>query len=277
MTHARVKAPGTRVPGTFRFPILNYHGIQPHDGQYEWTDGEEVYVLSIAPFKKQLEHLATTGRETLSLNQLDEWLQGKGTQKKPIVLTFDDGHVSHFEHAAPALKEAHFTGIFFIPAALIGRKGQMSWAQLRELVQDGFEIGSHGLRHIPLTNLSSGELKEEINLSKEILQDRLGIEVKSFSLPRGFYHSRIAEEAAEAGYRFLFTSRFELVRKGDDLLDLARLAVKRGFSPENFSRWVEGDLGAMKYSERLKEWTRRLVPPSIYTGLAELIMRGRAV
>ena len=271
MTHECVKA-----PGTFRFPILNYHGIQSREGEYAWQDAEKIYVLSTETFKRQLEHLTASGRSALSLESLENQLKGKGDSPS-VLLTFDDGHVSHFEHVAPALKEVCFTGVFFIPTALIGRKGQMSWAQLRELVQDGFEIGSHGLRHIPLTNLSSGELKEEINQSKEILQDRLGIEVKSFSLPRGFYHSRIAEEAAKAGYRFLFTSRFELVRKGDDRLGLARLAVKRGFSLENFSRWVEGDLGAMKYSERFKEWTRQLVPPSIYTGFAELIVRVRAV
>ena len=256
-------------------PILNYHGIEEHDGEYEWLEAEKTYVLSKDTFKKQIEHLAASGRSALSLNQLEEWLKGRENSKS-VVLTFDDGLVSHFEHTAPVLKENNFTGIFFIPAALVGQRGQMGWAQLRELVGEGFEIGSHGLKHVPLTNLPGNELEEEVKQSKKILEDGLGVEVKSFSVPRGFFHPRIAKTAAEAGYRFLFTSRFELVRRGCDPLCLGRIAVKRGLSFETFSGMVEGDLGAMKYSERLKEWTRRLVSPAIYTCLAEVKSRVKA-
>lgn len=259
----------THVPCTTYLPILNYHGIEKYEGEYDWLEAEKTYVLSLKTFNKQIGHLAASGRSALSLNQLEEWLKGRENSKS-VVLTFDDGLVSHFEHTAPVLKENSFTGIFFIPAALVGQKGQMSWAQLRELVQDGFEIGSHGLRHIPLIRLSENHLTEEISQSKKILEDRLGVEVKSFSVPRGFFHPRIVKPAEEAGYRFLFTSQFELVQRDGNPLCLGRLAVKREFSFETFSRMVEGDLGAMKYSERLKEWTRRLVPPSIYTRLAEV-------
>ena len=256
-------------------PVLNYHGIESREGEYAWLEAEKIYVLSIEAFKKQLEYLAASGRSTLSLDQLKAWLKRKGDSKS-VLLTFDDGHVSHFEHVAPVLKANHFSGIFFISAALVGRRNQMDWGELRELVREGFEIGSHGLTHIPLTRLLEDELTKEIYQSKKILEDRLGIEVKSFSVPRGFYHSRITTQARAAGYRFLFTSQFELVEEGDDPLGLARLAVKRGIPFETFSRMVEGDLGSMKYSERLKEWTRRWVPPAIYTRLAETKSRMKA-
>ena len=254
--------------------VFNYHGIEEREDEYPWTDAEKTYVLSREVFERQIKYLFSRNTSALSLDQLDEWLKGKD-YPNPALLTFDDGHLSHFKYAAPCLRENHGTGIFFVSAGLVGRKHQMGWTELKELLRQGFEIGSHGLRHIPLVHLSEDELEKEISQSKKILEDRLGAEVKSFSIPRGFDHPRIKERAAKAGYRFLFNSRFDLVRRGKSPLGLARLAVRREFSFETFVRLAAGDLGKMKYSERIKEWTRRWVPSPVYAGLAEIKSRAK--
>lgn len=254
--------------------VLNYHGIEEYEGEYPWTHAEKTYVLSTEVFEKQIKYLLSRNASALSLGQLDEWLKGKD-YPNPVVLTFDDGHASHLKYAAPCLKENQWPGIFFVSAGLVGRKGQMDWADLRGLLGEGFEIGSHGLRHIPLINLSEDELEKEVGQSKKILEDRLGAEVKSFSIPRGFDHPRIKEAAVKAGYRFLFNSRFDLVRRGESPLGLARLGVRRGFSFETFVQLAGGNLGKMKYAERIKEWTRRWVPSPVYAGLAEIKSRAK--
>ncbi len=259
-------------------PILNYHGIESWEGEYHWTSAERTYVLGRRALEEQMDRLILEGFTTLSLDQLSNWMEGRDT-KKAILLTFDDAHASHFEHVLPCLKKRSLKGIFFAPSGLVGKTGQMGWAELRELVKDGFEVGSHGHRHIPLTNLLERELEAELELSKKMLEDRLGMEVTSFSVPRGFYHPRVKKAALRAGYRFVFTSQFDLNRKGSDPFSLRRLAITSAISIERFSQLLQGGLGAQRYSERFKEFARRFVSPTVYehwAGVKSRLMVGGA-
>ncbi len=252
-----------------KLPILSYHGIEANEDQYSWLEPEKVYVFSLQAFEKQLAKLSEDGFKTLSLSELEEWLEGKDLCEKPVMLTFDDGHISHFEHVAPLLKKKNFKAVFFVPVTLIEQAQHVSWSQLKEMVQEGFEIGSHGFRHIPLSNLTHHELWKELQKSKTALEDKLGIPIKSFSVPRGFYQLRIREFAMELGYRFVFTSRFDVNFKGQDPWRLNRIALKNNASFGNFCQFIQGDLGYKRIFERAKETARRFIKPSFYDTLAD--------
>ena len=252
-----------------KLPILNYHGIETSEDQYSWLESEKVYVLLREVFERQLTRLSGEGFKTLSLGELEEWLEGKNLCEKPVMLTFDDGHISHLKHVVPVLKEKNFKAIFFIPVSLIGQAQHMNWSQLKELIQEGFEVGSHGFRHIPLSNLTHHELWKELQKSKATLEDRLGVPVKSFSVPRGFYQLRIREFAMELGYRFVFTSRFDLNLRGQDPWRLNRIAAKKTLSFNDFSKFIYGQLGHKRVVERFKEGARRFLKPSIYDTFAD--------
>lgn len=251
-------------------PILNYHGLEANAGEFPWKPEERPYVLSNAVFQRQMEKLKEMGFAGLSLNQLTEWLRGSRSGRKPVLITFDDGHLSHFKHAAPLLKNSKMKAIFFISAGLIGQKNQMEWKHLKELVRDGFEIGSHGFSHIPLTRLPQEELEFELHASKQKLEFGLGIEISSFSIPRGFFEPRIQKTAEDCGYKFIFTSQFDLNKRGDNPLCLKRLVVKRQTGLGLFTEWVEGNLGSRRHKERFKDMARRFMTPSFYDGLANL-------
>ena len=251
--------------------VLNYHGIESRQDEYLWLEEEKPYVLSSKFFEEQMDRLATTGFSTLTLKELGDWLNGKDFDLAPAVLTFDDGHLSHYEHVLTRLKQKKLKGVFFIPVSFVGQREQMTWSHLKDLLAEGFEIGSHGLRHIPLTDLEGDQVREELKRSKEILEDRLGVTVISFSVPRGFYQPRIAKIAAEVGYHFVFTSQFDLNQRKQNPLYLKRLAVKSELSIEKFSQMVKGELGAKRYSEQVKDMARRFVAPSVYDSMVGLI------
>lgn len=251
-----------------QLPILGYHGIEARENRYTWLKEEKIYVLSLDVFDRQLAKTSQDGFVSLSLDEMENWLEGKSVLQKPVVFTFDDGHASHFEYVAPILKRKNLKAVFFVPVSLIDQKEHMSWLQLKELIREGFEIGSHGFRHIPLSNLSHHELWKELQKSKATLEDKLGVPIKSFSVPRGFYQLRIREFAMELGYRFVFTSRFDLNSKGQDPWRLNRLALKRDTSFGDFGRYLQGDLGYRRMIERAKETARRFMKPSFYDALA---------
>ena len=251
-------------------PILNYHGVQSQEGEYDWQDCERSYVLSLTTFNQHLDYLSHDGFVPIDSENVGLWFKHTAMIQKPIVLTFDDGHISHYRNVFPLLKNKGFEAIFFVSAGLVGRPDQMNWAHLKELVVQGFEIGSHGLRHIPLTNLTDSKLREELATSKKILEEHLGVEMKSFSVPRGFYEPRISKTAAQVGYRFVFTSQFDLNHRGEDVLCLKRLVVKKETSIDEFSRIVQGELGLKRYSEKAKDIARRFVSPSFYDVLVAI-------
>lgn len=249
--------------------ILNYHGIETFSGEFPWLPAEKPYVLNISEFEVQLDFLVANTFQSLNLSELNQWFENQEKAINQIVLTFDDGHASHYEHVGPALKKRNMKGIFLVSAGLIGQNHLMNWSQLKSLIAEGFEIGSHGLHHEPLSNITHHELWKELHKSKSVLEDKLGIKITSFSVPRGYYQDRIREVALEVGYQFVFTSRFDVNSAGADRFRLNRIAIKQNMKTEHFLRLIHGNLGFKRTLEQLKETARHYVKPSVYDALAK--------
>ena len=58
--------------------------------------------ISPETFRKQIQALSDAGCNTISLEQLRDYVyNGTPLPEKPIVLTFDDGYLSNYEDAFP--------------------------------------------------------------------------------------------------------------------------------------------------------------------------------
>jgi peptidoglycan/xylan/chitin deacetylase (PgdA/CDA1 family) len=67
---------------------------------------------------------------------------------KTVVLTFDDAVKSHRTFVAPLLKEAGFRATFFVCHRWMDdAKNFMTWQEIADLHQMGFEIGNHSWTH----------------------------------------------------------------------------------------------------------------------------------
>jgi peptidoglycan/xylan/chitin deacetylase (PgdA/CDA1 family) len=122
-------------------------------------------------------------------------------------LTFDDGHISNFEMALPALQSRALVARFFITAGWTGNKpGYMGWTELRSLHASGQSIGAHGWSHTLLTHCAKKELDKELSGARLLLEDKLGTSVTTMSLPGGRYNQRVLAACREAGYSRIYTS-----------------------------------------------------------------------
>jgi peptidoglycan/xylan/chitin deacetylase (PgdA/CDA1 family) len=90
--------------------------------------------------------------------------------------------------------------------------GLMSWAQIRELREQGHEIGSHSLSHPLLPDLDSAALREEVVTSRLRILAAAGGEVASFCYPNGSYDTRAVEGRAGGGYACAVTTSWGLNR-----------------------------------------------------------------
>lgn len=97
-------------------------------------------------------------------------------------------------------------GTFYVPISR--REGAvLSRSALRSLADGGFEVGAHGLTHIPLRGLTRTQLDLEVRQSKFILQDILGKPVESFCYPLGRFDRTMTGVLEKAGYKAARTTR----------------------------------------------------------------------
>ena len=82
----------------------------------------------------------------------------------------------------------------------------MRWDEARALVHEGHEVGSHSLHHPLLPQCSDSELRQELEGSKALLEEKLQSPVETFCYPNGDADARVAAATAAAGYRCAVTT-----------------------------------------------------------------------
>jgi peptidoglycan/xylan/chitin deacetylase (PgdA/CDA1 family) len=181
-------------PGEVVAPILLYHHVKD-----ETTLSR--YQVSIPDFRAQMELLDEMGYTAIPISTfLDVLLDGGKLPEKPIVITFDDGHLSVYENAFPIMEEFGFPGVFYIVANRInGSPDFVTIPQLTELVEAGWEIGSHSYTHADLTK-NHAIAGHEIGQSKARLEEALSTQVETFAYPYGTIDSVIAQKVSDYGY-----------------------------------------------------------------------------
>jgi len=132
-----------------------------------------------------------------------------------IIITFDDGEDSFYKYAFPLLKKYEVRAVVFLIVDYIGKSNtwdislagrrvtHLTWDQIKEMKDGGIEFGSHTMTHRNLTHLPYEKVREELVVSKEILDKRIG-ECRYISYPFNRVNAQVTQIAREAGYSFGF-------------------------------------------------------------------------
>ena len=79
----------------------------------------------------------------------------------------------------------------------------MSWNDIRQLLGEGFEIGSHTHTHAMLALVESeDEIRNELGLSSQRIIEETGKKPLTISYPIGSYDERVIKIAKECGYKW---------------------------------------------------------------------------
>ncbi|WP_287241401.1 MULTISPECIES: polysaccharide deacetylase family protein [unclassified Okeania] len=141
-----------------KVPVMMYHDILPKK--------KVSFDVTVKQFEKHLELIQESGATPISLDQLIQHLRtGEALPEKPIVLTFDDGYIGHYEIVYPLLKKYNYPAVFSvytdkIEGKIVGRS-TLTWSQLQEMAKNSLvTIASHSVTHPKdLTKLSDRELQ----------------------------------------------------------------------------------------------------------------------
>lgn len=232
----------TDTPSTYeeqsRGPIvLMYHGT---------TVGKPTsqYSIEARIFKQHVAYLSDNGWQTRLIRDLGcpELLT-----PRTVILTFDDGYANNFEGAMLPLVDHNMQATWFITTDCIGKYATwegpsrpetriLDRQQLREMADQGMEIGSHTCSHPDLGQLSYREQLHQVSASKELLESLIDSSVPSFAYPYGIYNSESMKAVKNAGYQFACSVRSGWSLKGLDLFAIRRVTVFSGDSTSILAR-----------------------------------------
>lgn len=228
----------TNSVSTLATPVLMYHDVQPDGGPIGAVRPEQrTYTLDRSVFAA---HLAAMDHlRSLTVGALAAAAGAVGAPA--VVLTFDDGHMSNYAEAFPAMVARGMVGTFYVVAGRVGEGETISWAQMREMAAAGMEIGSHTLTHREPSTLTDEELRHELRESRRILEDGLGQSVVSLSSPTGFFNPRMSRMAHAEGYTSLCFGHYGYVIPSTDPFRLHRIAIKRTTPMSELEAILQGD------------------------------------
>jgi peptidoglycan/xylan/chitin deacetylase (PgdA/CDA1 family) len=179
-------------------PVLMYHGIGVSIPAGV-GDRESRYWISPESFGRQLAQIRDGGHSVVGLHAF--WASREDPAHPPVVLTFDDGRATDYELSFPLLLEAGARAEFFVNTATIGQPGYLAWSEVVEMHRAGMSFQSHAHDHFVLPGLPPPILKNELETSKRLLEDRVGVEVGFLAAPYGLLDRRVLDTAREVGYR----------------------------------------------------------------------------
>ena len=182
--------------------VLAYHRVEPLR-DLAWNR------VSPRRFAAQMELLAARGLRVVPLGEL---LGGSG--EGDVAVTFDDALSCVVRYAVPVLERLGFRGTLFVPTAWVGKPNlwdtrlvgrrllHASWNEIERAAGAGWEIGSHGHTHRDLARLPEEDARRELEVSRDLLEARIGVAPASLAYPFGEANARVARLAREAGFRW---------------------------------------------------------------------------
>jgi peptidoglycan/xylan/chitin deacetylase (PgdA/CDA1 family) len=214
---------------------LTYHDI------VEKKNGD-AFAITKNDFIQHMHYLKTQGYQPISLQFLDDVRNGRAVlPEKAVLLTFDDGLKSYYEHAIPILKNYGYPSVLSIVTGWLDGeripekyKGKlMTWNQVRTVARSPLvEVISHthNLHHTIPSNPQGNEapagttrkydvntgqyeseeafrrrIRDDLGRSSRRLTTELNHQVRGIAWPYGQYDQVLIEEAEKLNLKYHFT------------------------------------------------------------------------
>jgi len=161
-------------------------------------------------------------------NNFDEQFN-KPKQKKEILITIDDAFESFYTEAWPYLKENKIPFILFVSTEPVGKRGYMTWEQIKEVENNEFaNIGHHSHTHEYLIDVSNEEFILDIETANKIFLRELGYIPSLFSYPFGEY-SKFMKDYISKNFKYAFGQHSGVIDLNKDKFELPRFPINEKY------------------------------------------------
>jgi len=240
---------GRRHPAEGTLSVLMYHAVTAEP----LNDPDQASVPA-ALFDAQMAALRRLGLAVVPLEEGMARLTA-GSPREPMVsVVFDDGYVGVHDHALEILARYQVPATLFLVTRWIGEPAfpwappslgrPLTWNEVGRLVREaGCRVGSHTHTHPVLATLAADRAREELRMSRAIIEERLGISPVAFAYPYGSYgtfsaHTR--QWLAQEGFSIACLTVWGRHRAQDDPLGIKRLRVSWCDTPAELEKSLAG-------------------------------------
>ena len=179
-------------------------------------------------FKEHMKIITNSKYEFLNPNEFENKFKTSKSNKE-ILLTIDDGFESFYLEAWPFLKENNIPFILFVSTEAVGKRGYMTWDQIREVESENFSlIGHHSHSHEYLIDDGENNFILDIAKANVIFQKELGYIPNFFSYPFGEY-SKFMRDYISKNFKFAFGQHSGVIDLNKNKFELPRFPINEKY------------------------------------------------
>ena len=179
-------------------------------------------------FKEQIKIIRSLKFNFYNPNDLEKNFYIKKIEKK-ILITIDDAFSSFYHTAWPYLKKEKIPFIIFVSTEAVGKKGYMTWNQIKELDKEpNVYIGNHSHSHGYLVDLKKNDFIKDVNTASKIFIKNLGYNPVFFSYPFGEYNQFIKKFISK-NFKFSFGQHSGVIDVNKDRYELPRFPINEKY------------------------------------------------
>jgi peptidoglycan/xylan/chitin deacetylase (PgdA/CDA1 family) len=167
-------------------------------------------------------------------------------------MTFDDGFADFATAALPALAAHGIPSTLYVttgalrgspaPGSRLEDAEMLAFSRLRELELAGVEIGCHGHTHVQLDTVTEARVVEDVERSRDLLEEELGHRVPSFAYAHGYSSPLVRRVVRAAGFDSACAVRNAFSSATDHPFALARLMVMADMGLDTIRGWLARDV-----------------------------------
>ena len=185
--------------------------------------------IKMVDFVKHLEMIKKNEIKFINPSNFEEELKNNKKQRK-VLITIDDGYESFYKNAWPILKKSQIPFILFVSTREVGKKGYMSWENIRELDKFDFvEIGNHSHSHDYLIDFTNFDIKNDLKESISIFKKQLGKNSIFFSYPFGEYSTALKDIVIDLGFKYAFGQHSGVVDHTKNFFEMPRFPINEKY------------------------------------------------
>ena len=179
-------------------------------------------------FKEHMRIIADSKYEFYDPKLFEKEFYTKKNEKK-ILISIDDGFKSFYNEAWPYLKEKEIPFILFVSTEPVGKRGYMTWDEIKEIDKSEFgHIGHHSHTHEYLIDKSNSEFIEDIETASSIFKSKLGYVPTIFSYPFGEY-SKFMRDYISKNFNIAFGQHSGVIDLNKDKFELPRFPINEKY------------------------------------------------
>ncbi|MBS4213940.1 MULTISPECIES: polysaccharide deacetylase family protein [Neobacillus] len=229
--------------------VLTYHRINK-DSFFDKFNGFitndpqlTTYNIYKSDFDQQMKDLKRNNVEFITPQFLQEYMTKKKTlpsNRKCVLITFDDVDESVYQNAFPILKNYQIPFTVFLIMGQVGNKDYngvslADWKQIEEMQKSGLAtVGTHtyDLHYLKsngrppfLVNKNINAFQKDARSSIKKYEKHFGSKPDYFAYPYGFGTPRTDKVLMDDGYKLIFSLRYGLNKPNDPTFFVKRILL----------------------------------------------------